>query len=603
MREKTRDKYGIIILIITLCFSSLPLLGGVSAADAPTFSIDHRFEREQETIPGDWNITDTYTQLYTFDWGEKFSSRLDVNLTFEMEMEDVIRSLDVDEKEVIPSIQLDIGSLVWDLSILAEDTITYSNQFNFPRKDVVEFSVELNLVPMHKLPAITATAEQILDQQDNLEDKVENKFEVSTDYQFGDFFGVDASWKEETTDDRLFDNSDLRSHDWDFGFEYSQAYTPTFKVDFQTDWQGTKEDTLNNAGAILLTDRTKVLENKLKFTLDYSPNMLSEIEISQTDDFVLGEDDDEIRFLVEANQPLVQLGTLTESLEITQNKTVNPGVDTEDNNIEFFVELFGTPYIYTDYSIKYTYTRNDLADAISPLSDKKTTDHEFDLSVTLTPNDHITLDNSFNWSAAYEDGSKTGNSKDLKIEASFEGELMDFPNLTFEPSIQITTENNIATGEKQNSQQADLDFIYSVSLPENITWEINPVYSISHDDTSTEKSIDFSNDLTVDFILPTWEVSFEESSSFDNTFGDSEGIFWDHEFLISANRDLTPNIEFEVEYEYKVEGDGQNTDKLESHLGWTYGTTSLEFEYINDRIMEGPRDINRTYSVELQMEF
>ena len=140
---------------------------GSLMADTPSFTIDLEYESEQVYIPGDWNTIDTYNQTYSFDWGETFSSRLTVDLGFELRFEDILRSLDVDEKTVEPSLDLSLKSLVWDLSLVAQDTIDYTNEFNTPRKDVIEFGVDLNFVPFY-LPTFKIESQRTLDIQDNM---------------------------------------------------------------------------------------------------------------------------------------------------------------------------------------------------------------------------------------------------------------------------------------------------------------------------------------------------------------------------------------------------------------------------------------------------
>ena len=362
-------------------------------ADVPRFSIDNSFESEQEYIPGDWNIVDTYNQTYTLDWGETYSSRLAVDMTFELEMEDIIRSLDVDEKRVTPSFELDLTGLVWDLNFFVQDTMEDSNEFNTPRKDALEFGLDLDLDPLY-LPPLKAQLQRLIDTQDNLEDKVKRKLDVSTDYEFADFFDVDMSWKEEDTDDRLFDNNDVSSEEWDVNFNSGQALTPAFKVDFQSGLSGSKEETRNNAGTLLLVEREKDFDAELKFTLEAFPDFHSDLEITKDRDLEENSDEDEIILSVEYIQTLGDSNTLTEILDLGRKKVSSPTEDTIQNDFEFTIELAGAPYKYTDYSIEYNYNIGDLEDKINPTNTKETVDQEFDLSVTIEPNENY---NSNRW--------------------------------------------------------------------------------------------------------------------------------------------------------------------------------------------------------------
>jgi hypothetical protein len=84
-------------------------------ADKPSFSISNSFQRDQTYIPGDWDIVDSYSQDYSLGWSEIYSSRLMVDLTFNVKLEDNIRSLGIDDKTVTLSTDGSLTSLIWDL--------------------------------------------------------------------------------------------------------------------------------------------------------------------------------------------------------------------------------------------------------------------------------------------------------------------------------------------------------------------------------------------------------------------------------------------------------------------------------------------------------
>ncbi|MDF1526273.1 MAG: hypothetical protein P1S59_08405 [bacterium] len=571
-------------------------------ADAPSFSIDNSFESEQTYIPGDWNVVDTYNQVYTLDWAETYSSRLAVQVTFDLEMEDIIRSLDVDEKHVTPSFELDLTGLVWDLNFLVQDTIDYSNEFNTPRKDALEFGLDLDLSPLY-LPPLKAQLQRLVDTQDNLEDKVERKLDVSSDYSFSEFFDVDMSWIEDDTDDRLFDNNDISSHEWDFNFNYNQAMTPTFKVDFQSGLSGRNEETRNNAGTLLLEEKEHDFAAALKFTLDTFPDFTSDLEITRDRDFVESVEDDEITFTAEYIQTLIDLGTLTETIDLGRSTVSSPIEDTLEDNFEFTIELAGTPYKYADYSIKYDYTIDDLKDDVTPANDNKSVGQEFDLSVTLTPNEKITLDTSYNWSSTKDNGTETGSDNTFKIEGVFDGELLDVPNLTFTPLLEISTEKDYSASIESDIFNLELDFLYVFVMPRNISWEIETVYSWNREDGNLTRELELDSDLDIDYITSSWEFNFVHSATTTINYDTDDADFWDHDFTIGAIRELTPRIFFDVEYNFEYSGDAEDSDDFETNLEWRGNNSSLVFKVIKEMVFEGPKDVIRTYEAEFTMEF
>ena len=121
-------------------------------ADSPTFSISNSFDRSEDYLLGDWSTVDTYSQDYSLTWGEVYSSRLKVDFRAKVKLEDIIRSLDIDEKTVTPSLDLNLSSFIWDLDIQVEDKIEYTNELNIPRRDEVEFGLDLNVAPFYFPP-------------------------------------------------------------------------------------------------------------------------------------------------------------------------------------------------------------------------------------------------------------------------------------------------------------------------------------------------------------------------------------------------------------------------------------------------------------------
>jgi hypothetical protein len=602
LREKSGVQRRYITLLTALLIAVLSV-SGVAFADSPTFSIDNSLEREEEYFPAGWVTTDTFEQKYTLEWAEEYSSRLKLDMKLEIESEDIIRSQDVDNKTLKPSFEFSIANLIVEFDFSVEDTIEYTNEFNTPRRDNIEFSAELEITPVFKLPALDSQLQRVIDQQGNLVDTVEDKFELTTSYEFGDAFDIDLSWKEEDVDDRIFDNSDIDSHEWEFEFDYSQTYTPALKVDFNTDWLGGREDTLNNAGLILTTEYTQEIENKLKFTLDTHPGVNSDLEFIIKDDLALNGDDDTVDLSLEVTQEVLSLGTMSEALTYNRNRITNPSDDKLTSEVGMELELAGAPWQYLDYAVTLALDTTDEDNYFVPGSSTDTVERSFEISATVTPNPLLVVDNSFTWEKASQDGVDSQSSRNLKIEATFEGELLDVPNLTFEPSVEIVSENDINQGEKSNSQTVELDFTYTWVLPENLSWELSPTYIWKREEGAVERSLEYEDDFTLNFVTPTWIFAFEKNSSFSVVLSDNESVAWQHVLIFAAEHELTPNIVFDTEYEYKFDGEDSNTDKLEANLEWAYRDTTLTFKFINDRTFEGIQNVLRTIEAEFQIEF
>jgi hypothetical protein len=150
----------------------------------------------------------------------------------------------------------------------------------------------------------------------------------------------------------------------------------------------------------------------------------------------------------------------------------------------------------------------------------------------------------------------------------------------------------------------ELNFVYAWVLPEHMAWEISPTYSWEYDDSDgISRTVDYEDEFSLDFITATWEFGFEKKSSFGYSLSDNEHLSWEHTFTTTAVRDLTPNIVFDADYEYKFDGEGENTDKVETNLEWAYRDTTLTFKFINDRSFEDAKDVVRTAEIEFQMDF
>jgi hypothetical protein len=576
--------------------------GGTVMADPPNLVITNGFTREQDWLQGEWNTNDTYNQSYSVDWSEAFSSRLAVDLQFKVDLEDTIRQLDVDDKRVTPSVKFGIRNPVWDMNLSVTDTIEYSNEFNNPRSDEIEYGVDFNLF-IEYFPPFKLNLQKLLDKQDNLSDLSEVKVDASSDYNFGEFFAVTLSWKENETDDRLFDNNDIESHDWLFDFTYSQALNSAIKIDYKSKASGGSNDTFNNAGALLLAERNKEYSNKLKLTLSSFPDLESNIELDSEQDMVEDRDTNKINVSVSYLQELVALGTLSESVQVNNQWVSSPTEDTRDMQFSFTTELAGTPSSLTDYSVKYSLDYSDLINNLDPTASSDTQSDDFDISLTLTPNDSLTLDTSFNWSVERVDGAQTVSAKNLKIEGNLTGDFLDVPNLTFTPALTLAEEKNLVIGTDSNVQDLDLKFLYSWTLPRNMTWELDSTYTLSNSNSQLSRGLDFESGMELVVVDITWLLSLEETSSIDISFDDEEDPEWTHEFSVDVSRDLTYHIMLDSTYSYSFDDGSDNTDSLEISLDYGYRSFSLSLGFNRERTFEEASEISRKFILDMSMTF
>ena len=86
-------------------------------------------------------------------------------------------------------------------------------------------------------------------------------------------------------------------------------------------------------------------------------------------------------------------------------------------------------------------------------------------------------------------------------------------------------------------------------------------------------------------------------------YDDPDPTAWEHDYTIAASRELTPRIMFDVEYSYNFKADDQNTDELEANLEWLGESSSLSLKTTNERVFEGPKEVERTYLAEFSMTF
>jgi len=583
--------------LLFILFPDRPLM-----ADAPVFSAETSFEREQEYFPGDWSITDTYNQLFSLDWRELYSSRLEIQSSFELEIEDIFRSLDIDEKKLEPTLEIGVRGLSWNLDFLGSDTIDYSNEYNTPRGDSLEFALDLDLEPVYVLPSLSTKTQRLVDTQGFLEDKVEDKFEASTEYTFGPFFQVDLSWKEESTDDRLFDDSDLDSREWDVDLDYNQALSPQLKLDFQSSIHSKREETMNNAGVLLNLEREREVEGAIKLSLEAMPDMSTELEYTRTRELAEERDENEILWSVETAQAILDLGTLQENLDVERIVISSAAEETTEDTVDLVVELAGTPYRYTDYSIKFDLGIGRLDDKLDSANDRDTEESEFDVSITLTPEERFVIDTSYNWSVTRENGVETDAERTLKLEGTFDGEIFQVPNLTITPLLEISRETEIGTGEEEKVYNLELDFLYTWILPKNLALDLNAIYRWEKNE-DLERELEFTSELTILFPTPSWEFSLEGESTLIVPYDIPDPTVWTHDYAIGANRELTPTVYFDTEYRYNFIGDDQDSDELEFNLEWVYRSASLSVSALNERVFEGPKEVIRTYEAEFSVTF
>jgi len=584
-----------------LIFSIL-FLPGILLAGAPGFSIDNSYELEQEFVVNDWVVTETFGQDYTFDWDETFSDRLDVNLEFKLTIEDIFKSNDVDIKEVTPSLELDLSSIIWNLGFSAEDTIEYTNEFNKERKDALEFSAELDLAPVYS-PTFNATLQKLINEQQNLEDTNEEKIDLVTTYGFGEIVTLDASYKREKLDDRLLNNSDKDLTRWDFTASLNQSMTPSLKLNIDTTLEGETEDTLNNSGQVILSERSRTLESRARLALETWPNISSDLEITDERELVDDTDTIKIEFDFKISQEFLPIGTLTERLEFGRERVKSPIPQDDVRNLDigFTLEFAGSPSDYLDYSVKQSL---DLADSefADTTINTDTRQRDFDLSITITPAKDLSLDLAYNRATEYTIGSFTSESRSYKIELTYEGEAFDFPNLTFNPSVEFSTDNDRVANETTDKQTIDLEFTYTFNLPKAFVLVLEPGYAFERTDGVTENvDLNLAYEMALIFQHADWEFSIENDGEYTNNFGADDDYNNDVSVQISVG--LLGNIQFDVEYQYQTSDDSDNEDTLEVSVDMEFDNSALSVSYENDRAFSTEKDVVRTWEVEFFMEF
>ncbi|NOY87510.1 MAG: hypothetical protein GXP52_09480 [Deltaproteobacteria bacterium] len=576
-------------------------------ADAPYFSIDNSYEREQNYDPNGWIVTETFKQDYSLDWGVTFSDRLDMSTNFELTMEDVHNSDDVDTKNAVPHLDLSLVNPQATFDFTAEDTIDLTNEFNTNRKDAIDLSTKLSLTPIF-LPSMEATYEILTNDQENLEDTLEKKLDMTSSYSFGEMLDLDASWKQESLDDRLNSNSDTEDRKWDFNLSLNRLLTDSLKLNFDSSWTGEQNDILNNAGAVISRDPSKTLKNKLLFTLDTFPQVNSDLELTYNKNFVEDTLEGNIKFSSEMTQEFLSVGSLTETLDLKRNRLQSPVPQDDEKKLEssFTLEFAGTPSKYLDYSIKqnFDWTNDDFADGSLNTDTRK---NEFDLSATIVPMENLTFDVSYNQSSDHEKGTKTGESSDFKLKMTYEGETLNVPNLVFEPSLELSTETNFAANDTTSTDKVDLKFTYEFILPEPFTLIVEPDYTLSiSEGEKKEETFTLDYEMSWDFKFSKWTIFLDHTGTYKRPISSTDLTdepTFDGDFDAHFTMTLAGNVDWDVEYKYMSSSDRDNEDTFEASLDWALYNMTFSLSAKNGRTFSALKDVTRTYTAEFSMEF
>ena len=599
---------GWVLFCIFACFQlTFFLAGGPLMADAPYFSIDNSYEREQNYDPNGWIVTETFKQDYSLDWGVTFSDRLDMSTNFELTMEDVHNSDDVDTKNAVPHLDLSLVNPQATFDFTAEDTIDLTNEFNTNRKDAIDLSTKLSLTPIF-LPSMEGTYEVLTNDQENLEDTLEKKLDMTSSYSFGEMLDLDASWKQESLDDRLNNNSDTEDRKWDFNLSLNRLLTNSLKLNFDSSWTGEQNDTLNNAGAVISRDPSKTLKNKLLFTLDTFPQVNSDLELTYNKNFIEDTLEGNIKFSAEMTQEFLSVGSLTETLDLKRNRLQSPVPQDDEKKLEssFTLEFAGTPSKYLDYSIKqnFDWTNEDFADGSLNTDTKK---NEFDLSATIVPMENLTFDVSYNQSSDHEKGTKTGESSDFKLKMTYEGEVLNVPNLVFEPSLELSTETNFAADDTTSTDKVDLKFTYEFILPEPFTLIVEPDYTLSiSEGEKKEETFTLDYEMSWDFKFSKWTVFLDHTGTYKRPISSTDLTdepTFDGDFDAHLTMTLAGNVDWDIEYKYMSSSDRDNEDTFEASLDWALYNMTFSLSAKNGRTFSALKDVTRTYTAEFSMEF
>lgn len=603
LRNISQHRWGYLRFFTCLCVLFV-LLNGTALADVPVFTIDNGYERDQEYDPVDWIVTETFFQMYTLDWGESFTDRLDLDMQFQLGMEDIHNSQDVDTKTVSPYLDLGLVNPYWDFSFTAEDVIEYTNEFNKARKDEIQYSTQFSLFP-RLLPALQITYDVLQNQQENLEDNLEKRLDIVSDYSFGDMVILDARWKKDTFDDRLVDFNDKDSESWDVNLSLIQLLTPTLKLNFESTWEGDYEDTLDNAGTVIESNNSEGLENKLLLTLDSFPMVHSDLELFSNREFIDNTHETDINFGFEIAQQFLELGTLIETFELGRNRFRSPVPQNDLTELDFLfsVEFTGVPSQFIGYSIEQSFEAIDSTFADSSLN-TDTFNSEFDLSVTIVPFYELVIDTSYNQSTDYEKGSRTGEAQNLKIEMTYEGEALYIPNLIFEPSILFSTETDYVVNDTTRTEEVDLHFIYEFNTPPPLLFILEPGYLIKRIDGVTEdEELRFDYDFSWDVRWRAWTLFFQYLGEYTQPLVEDETTTHDNEFNFEASTVLIGNLFLDVDYSFRTFKEEDKQDALTVNLDWDFYNMILSLAYKNNRTFSLVKEENRTIRAEFFMEF
>lgn len=603
MRKISQHRRGYLRLFTSVCVWFL-LLSGTVLADAPTFTLDNGYEREQEYDPNDWIVTERYLQLYTLHWGETFTDRLEVDLEYQLALEDIHNSEDVDTKTVSPYFDIAVINPYWDLNFVAEDVIEYTNEFNKARKDEVQYSAQFGLFPK-LFPAFQITYDQLQNTQENLEDTLEKKLDIVGDYSFGEMVVIDGRWKNEEFDDRLIDFNDKDSESWDLNLSLIRLLTPTLKLNFESTWEGDYEDTLDNAGTVIDSSNSEGWENKLLLTLDSFPRIHSDFEIFNNREFIDDTNETDVNFGFQIAQQFLELGTLFETLELGRNRFKSPIPQNDSTELDFFfsVEFTGVPSQFIGYSIEQAFEATDSTYTDSSLN-TDTFNSEFDLSVTIVPFYELAIDTSYNQSVDYEEGSRTDEAQNLKIELTYEGAALYIPNLIFEPSILLSRETDFVINDTTTSEEIDLHFIYEFNTPPPLLFILEPGYLIKRvDGVREDQELRFDYDFSWDVRWRAWTLFFQYLGEYTQPLVGDEPITHDQEFTFETSTRLLGNLYLDFDYTVRTFKDDDKQDVMIVNLDWDFYNMILSLGYKNDRVFSVVKEENRRVLAEFFMEF
>ncbi len=572
------------------------------------FKMDNKLDHAEEFSMGEWVTTDTITQSYNLNWFPPISSRMKVGMVFGLTLTDMIASQGVDTKNVAPSVEVSLVNPAWDLKMTWKDAMVITNEFNTPRHDTIDMGADFNLM-IDYFPQLKTSYRITSDFQEDNVDTSDRRFESSTAYSFGADLALDGSYRTGDKEDFIAANSDVKSDSWDFNLSYNREPSPGIKVSFANSLKGGEIDTLDHLTRVLVNSTpTRSILNKLRLSWDGYPSLTTSVDVSRTDDKVIGELNDTSIFSFTSDQSILSFGTLKEDIRYSSSKLTSPTAETSEMSLNTSLELTGAPYRYLDYSIKTSMENGDKSNP-DPTIAVATTTQTLDISTTFTPSPPLVIDMAYSRSANYTEDVLKATTRTFKLKGDFKGTFLDVPNLTFTPLVSVSRDNDRVAETLNRLNDIKLDLRYVPNLPAPFTLELGPSYSYTETNgTVSAHSLNMVYRMEGKFPLGSATCTFLFNGEFKNDMlnaGMEDTWTLDKEANLEYSQPLTSTIGMRAQYRYKVPSDSSVgiPEHTEAGVTWKYLSMASELLMSRDRTFGGERIETRKYSAKFAMDF